>query len=154
MSSHVVSYVSGLYKAGRGGIRNQGFSPWRCPQTQCLSRLAAAHEPSVYPAWWQSVSPVFIPLGGCPRAQYLSAWRAPNPEHCTKKSLSPLAGEGGGRPEGGNKKPGFIPLDGLLRAQHLPRLAAIGMFLTACRVVRGLPSVRVAGIRAGRGTSA
>jgi len=47
------------------------------PQTQCLSRLAAVHkpsvsrlaavrEPSIYPAWRLSVSPVIVPLGGCP----------------------------------------------------------------------------------------
>ncbi|SUX19954.1 Uncharacterised protein [Cardiobacterium valvarum] len=86
--------------------------------------MAVAHEPSVYPAW-----------------------RAPKSEHCTKKSLSPLAGEGGRRPEGGNTKPGFLPLavahepsvypawrqsvspvfipfGGLPRAQRLSRLAA------------------------------
>ena len=93
-----------------------------CLQTQRLSRLAAAHEPSIYPAWRPSTNPVFIPLGGHPQTQCLSrlaaiyksrfypAWRLPNPESCTEKSLPPLAGEGGRRPEGGNKKPEFIPL--------------------------------------------
>jgi len=35
-------------------------------EIQRLSRLAAALEPSVYPAWRLPVSPAFIPLGDCP----------------------------------------------------------------------------------------
>ena len=86
----------------------RGYSAW------------AAHEPRFYPAW-----------------------RAPNPESCTKKIPSPACGgrgsheknariffmgarEGGRRPEGGNTKPGFIPLGALPfpQTQSLPRLAA------------------------------
>ena len=69
--------------------------------------------PSIYPAWRK---PSIYP-----------AWRAPNPEPCTERIPSPACGgrgsheknariffmgtrEGGRRPEGGNTKPGFIPL--------------------------------------------
>ncbi|EHM54843.1 hypothetical protein HMPREF9080_01072 [Cardiobacterium valvarum F0432] len=43
--------------------------------TQCLSRLAAVCEPSIYPAWRRFASPVFIPLGGNLRAHVYPAWR-------------------------------------------------------------------------------
>ena len=87
-------------------------------------------------------------LARCPRTQCLSAWRAPKPESCTEKILSPACGgrgsheknariffmgtrEGGRRPEGGGiKKPGFIPpaaarrtRTAWRRAQYLRRLA-------------------------------
>ena len=45
-------------------------------------------------------------------ASVYPAWCVANPKFCTEKSLPPLAGEGGRRPEGGDKKPGFIPLGG------------------------------------------
>ena len=37
-----------------------GGSSW----AQCLSRLAGAHGPSIYPAWLALMAPAFIPLGG------------------------------------------------------------------------------------------
>ena len=42
------------------------------PRAQCLSRLAAAYEPRLYPAWRRPTGPGFILLGGSPRAQVLS----------------------------------------------------------------------------------
>ena len=80
-------------------------------------------------------------LARCPRTQCLSAWRAPKPESCTEKILSPACGgrgsheknariffmgtrEGGRRPEGGNTNPAFILPGGHSQTQHLSRLAA------------------------------
>ncbi len=107
------SWEPGKVAAGRkGGNKNPAFMPlgepsiytaWRVQQ---LRRLTACHEPSVYPAW-----------------------RAPKPEFCTETIPSPAYGgrgsheknariffmgtrEGGRRPEGGNKNPAFMPLDG------------------------------------------
>ena len=141
--------------AGEGGRRPEGgntkpaFIPFGgCLQTQHLSRLAAARKPSVYPAWPLPTNPAFIPLGSCSQTQCLSrlaathkpsvypAWRAPNPESCMGKSLPPLAGEGGRRPEGGKYKtsiypawrppanPAFIPLSSCPRIQRLSCLVA------------------------------
>ena len=83
-------------------------SPW-------LFRLATAHNPRFYPARRLATSPVLIPLGVRP-IQNLAR----------KKTLPPLAGDGGRRREGGNTKPGFIPLGTLpfRQTQCLPRLAA------------------------------
>ena len=119
----------------KGGIKNQDFSPWRKPsiypawRTQCFRRLARAQHLSRL-ARAQHLSrladPVFSPLGGPSiyaawrKPSVYPAWRTPKPEHCTKQSLPPLAGEGGRRPKGGNKKPGFLPL---AQAQVLSRLA-------------------------------
>ena len=77
------SWVPGKVATGRkGGYKtriypawhptlptNPGFAPLGAlpfPQTQHLSRLAAAYEPSVYPAWQLPTSPVFIPLDDKP----------------------------------------------------------------------------------------
>ena len=100
-----------------------------CPQTPCLSRLAVARKPSIYPAW-----------------------RAPNSESCMGKSLPPLAGGRGsheknariffmvpGKVAEGRKgeykpsvypawlpptNPVFTPLGGCPQTQRLSRLAA------------------------------
>ena len=61
-------------------------------------------------------------------ASIYAAWRVANLKFCTEKSLPPLAGEGGRRPEGGDKKLGFIPLGepsiyAAWRAQYLRCLA-------------------------------
>ena len=68
-------------------------------RAQCSSRLAAAHGPSVYPAWRLPTGPVFIPLGGGPRAQCLSRLAAAH---------GPSVYPAWRRPTG----PGFIPLGG------------------------------------------
>ena len=92
----------------------------------------AWRQPSIYLAWRQGqylsrlAGPAFMPLGGasvclawldqCLRRLVRSVFTPldalPNPESCTEKSLLPLAGEGGRRPEGGNKNPTFISLGG------------------------------------------
>ena len=133
-------FFMGTREGGRrpeGGNTKPAFIPFGgYLQTQHLSRLAAARKPSVYPAWPLPTNPAFIPLGSCSQTQCLSrlaathkpsvypAWRAPNPESGMGKSLPPLAGEGGRRPEGGKYKtsiypawrppanPVFTPLDG------------------------------------------
>ena len=48
------------------------YPAWTLPRTQRLSRLADAREPSIYPAWWPPINPVFIPLGSRPQTQCLS----------------------------------------------------------------------------------
>ena len=40
---------------------------------QCLSRLAAVRNPSIYPAWRGFRSLVFIPLGGCTKGLFADA---------------------------------------------------------------------------------
>ena len=71
-------------------------------------------EPSNRAAWRTQqpsrlAAPATTPLG---EASVYPAWCVANLKFCTEKSLPPLAGEGGRRPEGGDKKPGFIPLGG------------------------------------------
>ena len=90
-------------------------SPW-------LSRLAAAHKPSIYPAWRPLTNPVFIPLGaaanpafiplgGCPRTQHLPRLVAAH-KLCVYPAWQSPA------------NPVFIPLGGCLRIQRLSRLVA------------------------------
>ena len=101
------------------------YPAWRgpsvCTAWHELSVYAAWREPSIYTAWRLPKSPAFIPLGAGPEIIPLDA--LPDPESCTEKSLPPLAGEGGRRPEGGNKKTRIYPLGGCPRTQHLSRLA-------------------------------
>ena len=72
-------------------------------RNQRLSRLAARHEPSVYPTWRLPTNPAFTPLDGSPRAQCLprlAAVREPSVYPAWRLSANPA----------------FIPLDGLPRA--------------------------------------
>ena len=114
------------------------------PRTQVLSRLAACHKPSVYPAWRLATNPAFIPLGGLPQTQRLSRLtvststmtlrRKENVETLpatSQKTRSPwlfrLATAHNPRFYPAwwlTTSPGFIPLGGLPRAQVLSRLAA------------------------------
>ena len=55
-----------------------------CPRTQHLSRLTAAHEPSIHPAWRPSTNPAFIPLGSRPQPQHSSRLAAPRTQHSSR----------------------------------------------------------------------
>ena len=140
------SWVPGKVATGRkGGYKtriypawhptlptNPGFAPLGAlpfPQTQHLSRLAAAHEPSIYPAWQPGHEPSIY-----------SAWRAPSPNIARKNPVPRLRGGGapmkkmlaffswypGRWPKAGrgNTNPAFIPLGCRPQTQCLPRLAA------------------------------
>ena len=72
---------------------------------------AAVQESSIYPAWRQFRSPVFIPLGGRSGTQHLSRLAA-----VRKPSVYPAWQRFG--------RPAFIPLGGNSETQHLSRLAA------------------------------
>ena len=69
-------------------------------------------------AFVRRTNPAFTPLG---EASVYPAWCVANLKFCTEKSLPPLAGEGGRRPEGGIKNqdlsrlaaPVFTPLGAL-----------------------------------------
>ena len=88
----------------------------------CLSRLAAARKPSVYPAWRPPANPAFIPLGGCPQTQHSSRLAVPQTLYssrlaaCREPSIHPAW-----RPAANLV---FIPLGGLPRTQYSSRLAA------------------------------
>ena len=97
-------------------------------------------------------------LARCPRTQCLSAWRAPKPESCTEKILSPACGgrgsheknariffmgtrEGGRRPEGGIQNrvcPAWRCLQDAHRRQHFflrQRVAVVRVHRDAVGVV-------------------
>ena len=107
--------------AGEGGRRPEGGNkkPGFLP-------LATVTSPVFTPL---GASPVFTPLGASPVFTQLGA--RPSPNIARNNPFLPLAGEGGRRPKGGNKKPGFLPLaqaqclSRLARAQCLPRLARV-----------------------------
>ena len=73
---------------------------------------AAVQESSIYPAWRQFRSPVFIPLGGRSGTQHLSRLAA-----VRKPSVYPAWQRFG--------RPAFIPLGSDSGAQCLSRLAAV-----------------------------
>ena len=80
-----------------------------CPLHNCPALFHKLHR---YPAWRASTNPVFIPLGGRPRTQYLSrlaAIQEPSIYPAWRASANPV----------------FIPLDSHPRTQDLSRLAAI-----------------------------
>ena len=108
-------FFMGTREGGRrpeGGNTNPMFTPLDGhPQTQHLSRLAATHKPSVYPAWRLLTNPAFTPLGSHPRTQPLSRLAATH-----KPSIYPAW-----RPPA---NPAFIPLGSYPQTQHLSRLAA------------------------------
>ncbi|SUX22331.1 Uncharacterised protein [Cardiobacterium valvarum] len=137
MSSHVVTYVSGLYM-GEG--LGRGLDKLRSDKTQALSRSAACHEPRNQKTALTSPSPRvrgvgervrqtaqqqnpgFIPFGGLPRAQHLSRLAAcyePRNQKAAPTSPSPR-GRGVGervKQTAQRQNPSFIPLGGLPRAQ-------------------------------------
>ena len=53
-------------KAGRGNKKPRFTPLGSCPRAQCLPRLTAVLEPSIYPAWRLLANPAFIPLGALP----------------------------------------------------------------------------------------
>ena len=105
----------GTREGGRrpeGGNKKPAFIPLGShPQTQHSSRLAAAHKPSIHPAWLPPTNPVIIPLGGHPQTQHLSRLAA-----ARKTSIYPAW------PPSTN--PAFIPLGSRPQTQHSSRLAA------------------------------
>ena len=101
-----------MRERGRGeGVRPQDepsiYTAWRAQQSRRLADPATAPfgGPRNHAAWrtqqsHRLASPATVPLG---EASVYPAWCVANLKFCTEKSLPPLAGEGGRRPEGGIK---------------------------------------------------